>query len=64
MSNDSRREWLELLVRGVVVAVMLAPLIPDSRTRWYLAMRACQETARRVGQLALVAENHYRQEIS
>ena len=61
--NEGRRDWAELLVRGLVLAVMLAPLVPDKRTRWWLAMRACQETARRFGTLAIAAENRYRQEV-
>lgn len=62
MTPAGRR--IETLLKLAVIAFMVYPLLPDARTRWYLAMRGCQEAARRFGTLAIVAENHYRQEIA
>lgn len=60
--TGQRRDWAELLVRLATLILILAPFWPDARTRWWLAMRACQESARRLGTLAIVAEIRYRQE--
>lgn len=57
---NRRVHWSDVLVNAVALGIMLGPLLPDARTRWYLVMRACQHTARRAGELAITAENRYR----
>lgn len=62
--STPKRDWVELLIRSAPAILFLAMMMPDARTRWWLAMRLCQESARRIGTLAIAAENHYRKEIA
>lgn len=62
--SGERRDWVEAVVKLAAVAVMLVPLLPDARTRWWCAMRLSQNAARHFGLLAIAAESKYREEVS
>lgn len=62
----SRREPSKLEALLSILALLLV-VYPDAfhpRVWWYLAMRGSREGARRLGQIAILAEQHYRQEVA
>jgi hypothetical protein len=63
VSAPQGKDWARVIAELAGVLVLAAPLMPDARTRWWMAMRACQNIAHGVGRLALRAENRYRREV-
>lgn len=51
---------LELLVSLVAMLMVVYPQAFEPRIWWYATMRGSREGARRLGQLAILAEAHYR----
>lgn len=55
---------MEDTIKILAVLAICAPLLPDARVMWWMASRACQNVARHIGLLGLVAEQHYRKAIT
>lgn len=55
---------LDLLISIVVLVLFVCPELAHARTWWWALMKGSQESARRCGQLALMAEHRYRAEVS
>jgi hypothetical protein len=55
----SGRDWIELATKLVVLAIVIYPLVPESRVRWFYTMRILQRLAAEIGAAAILAENQY-----
>ena len=51
---------LEALLSLLAFLMVVYPQAFEPRLWWYLAMRGSREGARRLGQVAILAEKHYR----
>jgi len=54
---------IDVLVSLVLAALFLWPELGKRRTWWWALMVGGREGARRCGQVALLAETHYRAEV-
>lgn len=61
--RSHRRDWLELVTKLIVLAIVVYPLLPDSRIRWFYTMRILQHLAAEIGSVAITAENRYHQAV-
>lgn len=59
----SKRDWLELVTKLIVLAIVIYPLVPESRVRWFYTMRILQYLAAEIGAGAILAENRYHQAV-
>lgn len=55
-----RPSTLELLITLLSLVAVVYPQALEPRVWWYVTMRGAREGARRCGQLAILAEDHYR----
>ena len=61
--GERKPSKLEALLSVLSFLIVVYPQALQPRVWWWVAMRASREGARRCGQLAILAEQRYRQEI-
>lgn len=58
------RKLVELLLSLIMFVVIMHPSVREPRVWWWMTMRGAREAARRAGQVAIWAEQRYRQEVA